>query len=67
MKVKANDNFSDVFGADDMLKHWPEITSTGVEVREIRGLYYIIENGKVVHDSAFFSQDELDNCLTILD
>lgn len=67
MKVKANDKFSTVFGADDFIRHWPELLSTGIEVRKCGDLYYIIEDGKVLHDSAFFTERELNDCLTILD
>ena len=67
MKVKANDNFSTLFGADDFIKNWPELLSTGIEVRKCGDLYYIIEIDKVLHNSAFFTTREFNECLTILD
>lgn len=66
MKVKANKNFGQVFGADSFIQHWPEILTTGIEVQKDGSLYYVMVDGKQVHDSAFFSEEELTNCLEVL-
>lgn len=67
MKVKANKRFlSVVFGADDFLKNFPEISTTGIDLKKIGDYYYVMKNAKPVHDSAFFSQEELDIGLQII-
>lgn len=67
MKVKAGKRFvSIVFGADDFIKNFPEIMTTGVDVKKIGDYYYVMVDGKPVHDSAFFSQEELDDGLQII-
>jgi len=58
--VKDKDGFTNsVFGADCFLKFNPEISTTGVELKQIGKFYYIIENGEPVNDTAFFSQEEM--------
>lgn len=66
MKVKAKSNFYNVFGADSFIQHWPEILTTGIEVQKYGSLYYVMADGKQVHDSAFFSEEEITNCLEVL-
>jgi hypothetical protein len=64
--IKDMDKFmSFVFGADDFLRHFPQLESIGVSVYFDDQFYYITENNKIVHDTAFFSQEEVDNCLTL--
>ena len=55
-----------VFGGADIIKNWPEIEATGVEVQEFAGVFYIVKDGKPVHDTAFFTKEEME-CLTIID
>ena len=66
MIVKAKENFGAVFGADCFLQYWPEIESSGIEVQKMGNYYYVMENGKRVNSSAFFSETELQNYLEIV-
>ena len=62
-KIKNLDLFkSTVFGADDLLKYFPELNTTGVELIQDDEFYYIAKNGKPVSDSCFFSEEEME-CL----
>lgn len=67
MKVKAGSSFHNVFGAEDLLRYFPELNTEGVEVKLSEGLYYIFKNGKMQGDSSFFSQEEIDNHLIVLE
>lgn len=68
MKVKAGKGFHNVFGADDLLRYFPELNSEGVEVRLLEdGFYYIFKQGKQQGDSCFFSQEEIDNYMIVVD
>jgi hypothetical protein len=59
-KIKDLSDFKNkVFGADSFLKHWPHIVTDGVEIEQVSEFFYIMENGKIANDSAFFSQDEM--------
>ena len=67
MIVKAKESFHCVFGADSFIHNWPHIETSGVLVRKIRGYYYVVNTAGVTYnDTAFFSQEELDNHLEIL-
>lgn len=69
MKVKINPNanfFGCVFGADCFVKNFPKIELDGIEVKLIGEEYYVIENGKPVHDTAFFTKEEMKH-LTIIE
>jgi len=66
MKVKAGKGFNNVFGADDLLRYFPELNSEGVEVRYLGDFYYIFKNGKQQGDSCFFSQEEIDNYMIVV-
>lgn len=63
MKYKISDYngfMANVFGADCFVENFPEITTTGVELKRIGSNYYVLDqNGKVVHDSTFFSDKEM--------
>ena len=63
MKVKIKDRrgFDSVFGAESFLKWWPELETTGVEVKELDGWFYIVDptTGRRAHDSAFFTEGDM--------
>ncbi|WNA16150.1 hypothetical protein XaC1_515 [Xanthomonas phage XaC1] len=62
MKVKIKDlsGFcSSVFGGDDFIRHFPELQSTGIEVKQHDGNYYVMIDNKIAHDSCFFSPSEM--------
>lgn len=67
MRVKAGKSFHNVFGAEDLLRYFPELNSEGIEVRLLDGFYYIFKNGKSQGDCCFFSQEEIDNHLIVLE
>ena len=48
-----------VFGAESILDSFPDIETTGITVEKRGEFHYISESGKLVHDSAFFSEDEM--------
>lgn len=50
---------SSVFGADSFLEYWPEILTTGVDVKKHEGFYYILIKGKMSNNTAFFSKEEM--------
>ncbi len=59
-KIKDLKKFkNEVFGADSFLKHWPQIATDGIEIEKIDEFFYVMENGKMAHNSAFFSEDEM--------
>lgn len=59
-KIKDLDGFTNcVFGADSFIENFPEIESTGVELQKFGDFYYVMINGKKAHDSAFFSEEEM--------
>jgi hypothetical protein len=59
-KIKDIEGFkNEVYGADSFLKHWPHIATDGVEINQVNEFFYIMENGKIAHDSAFFNQEEM--------
>lgn len=52
---------SDVFGGDDLLKHFPQLLTDGVYVEYIKHNYYILDDDfNPVNDTAFFTSDELE-------
>lgn len=58
-RIKDMKGFEDaVFGAEDLLQFYPELL-TGIELRLIDGVYFVIKNGKVVSDSSFFTLEEM--------
>lgn len=71
LTVKANETFDQVFGADSFIQQWPNITTKGVMVTEQHDGYFIlkVKAGKltIASDTAFFSKEEIDNHMTILD
>jgi len=65
LKIKVKDLAAfenKVFGADCFLRNFPEILTTGVEVKlSADGFYYIVDKtGKPVNDTTFFSREEMD-------
>lgn len=61
VKIKYRTPFeNNVFGGADFIKNWPKIETTGIEVQEIDDLFYVVEGGKVVNDSAFFTKEEME-------
>jgi hypothetical protein len=62
MKIKIKDLPSfegSVFGAECFLKNWPALKTEGVEVQRLGEFFYIWENGKMAHDSAFFTEEDM--------
>lgn len=58
-RIKDEDEFlCNVFGADSMLEHWPELLTTGVQFTFIAGLFYVSNNGKKINDTAFLTLEE---------
>ena len=61
--VGNEDTFHTVFGADCFLKQFPTLFTTGVQVCKLsNGFNYTVRDNKVVHDSSFFSDEEIDKC-----
>ncbi len=50
---------SHVFGADCFLQYFPELTTTGVELRQKNEFFYIVQNGKIVNETTFFNHEEM--------
>lgn len=60
--VGIKTNFSNVLGADCFIEQFPTLFTIGIQVCKLsNGLYYIVKDNKIVHDSSFFSQEEIDN------
>lgn len=60
VKIKNLGQFESlVFGADCFIKHFPEILTTGVDVALIQGRCYVIRDNKIVHDTTFFTVEEM--------
>jgi hypothetical protein len=71
IKVVAKESFHNVFGADSFTENWPEIHTTGVLVNGIsqmtHTLYYVCDqDGRPFNDTAFFSQEEMNDHLKII-
>lgn len=59
-RVKDLDGFDNVFGADDLLRIFPALTTRGVPLVKQGDFYYVVDSkGNRVHDSCFFSEDEM--------
>lgn len=54
-----------VVGADSFLEYWPELETTGVEITFIEEHHYITSNGKMVNDTAFFTEDEMQYLISV--
>lgn len=72
IKVKTNETFNQVFGADCFIENWPKITTTGIIIGKGKDdNYYVlkVKNGaiEIANNTAFFSQEELDNHLDIIE
>ncbi len=51
---------TNVFGADCFLKNFPEITTTGVELKKFGSDHYIVkENGLIEDITTFFTEKEM--------
>jgi hypothetical protein len=49
-----------VFGADDFIQHFPEVLTSGIEVeKQDDDFFYVMSGGRKVHDTAFFSEEEM--------
>jgi hypothetical protein len=57
---------STVFGAECFLKNYPELHTVGVEVRKYDRQWFIIKDEKVVHDTAFFTWDEIQRTMKVI-
>lgn len=60
-KITDMDGFqSAVFGADDLLGHFPALADDGVPMLKQGAYFYIVDKeGRMISDSAFFSGDEM--------
>lgn len=53
-------NFNQVFGADDFIARYPTLFTSGITVCQLKDThYYIVNDGKIVHDCSFFTEDEM--------
>lgn len=62
MKVRVinQDSFeNEVFGGESFIEYWPEILTTGIEVQKSGNYHYVVIDGKIVNDTAFFSDEEM--------
>lgn len=50
-----------IFGWDSFKEYYPNILTKGVTVKLIDDLYYIIKDNKIIHDTQFFTQEEVKN------
>lgn len=64
----TNENFNKIFGGEGLVKHFPELLTTGVKlVKNPENMqysidddfYYILHNNKM-YDSCFFSEEEIE-------
>jgi hypothetical protein len=68
IKIKDLEGFkNNVFGADSFLKYWPQLTTEGLQVELINDYFYLIENGKLINDTAFFSRNEMEYLEQVVD
>lgn len=70
MKVIINPNanfFGCVFGADCFIENFPRIEIDGIYVKFMNGRYYVVENGKPVHDTSFFTEEEMEHLIILED
>lgn len=69
MKVVINpagNFFGEVFGADSIVHNFPRIEIDGIEVQLYGNLYYVIDDtGSIVHDSAFFTEEEMKHLIVL--
>ena len=57
--IAIRKRFHQVFGADDFIKRYPTLFTTGISLCQLKDKnYYIIKDNKIVGDCAFFSQEE---------
>ena len=59
--IKDLEGFWNVFGAEGFVKNFPELLNgKGIEIKKHNDFYYVVdENGDILHDSCFFSEEEL--------
>ena len=59
--INSEDFESNIFGAESMLKFYPNILTEGVRCRKIKDLWFIInpQTNKPYSDSSFFSEEEM--------
>ena len=68
VRIKDDDKFNAVFGADCFRKYWPELyNKTGVKVKKFGNWWYIWneETDWMASDTAFFTVDDF-KCLEIV-
>lgn len=66
VKINPEKNFyNEVFGSEDLVRHFPELETTGVEVYYDGDLYHIIKDGKLLGDCCFFSSDEFEHLMIV--
>lgn len=63
-KVKDLSTFGNVFGAQCFIEYWPEILTTGIRVQKGAGRrsdwwYVVDEQGKKIHDTSFFTEEDM--------
>lgn len=56
-----SDLCENIFGWDCFKEYYPNILTEGVPVKLINDLYYITKNNTIVHDTQFFSEEEVRN------
>ena len=73
VKIKSLDAFSSVFGADCFLRNFPRIQTIGILVRKMkfyssldRSFWYVLENGKPVDSTSFFSDEEMTRSMEVV-
>ena len=53
-------NFNQVFGADGFIARYPTLFTSGIPLCQLKDThYYIVVDEKIVHDCAFFTEDEV--------
>jgi len=67
VKIKSKDAFlNGVFGAEDILRYFPELEIDGVDVMKQNDFYYIVKNGRMAGDCLFFSVKEMKEHLYVV-
>ncbi|WPK18651.1 hypothetical protein [Salmonella phage SD-1_S14] len=62
----AGNFFGEVFGADCIVQNFPRIEIDGIDVQQYGNLYYVVdETGSIVHDSAFFTKEEMQHLIVL--
>lgn len=67
LKPKSPEKFNNVFGADCFTQQFPNLFEDGVDTERVIGdtqdgprvFYYVVVDGKIWHDTCFFSGTEV--------